>query len=428
MQTLDDMASEAFFKREGPRCLSPMLRIAMISPLPPQRTGESSYAAELIHGLDSIGNIRVLAITGRDAKPLSTEMGKTEIYRIWNGRSLMYPLGLLRAISRMRPHIVHVQFGPHGKVYGGFFGEPMLFLLILLKALGIRTTMTLHSTWMREQVKERVRVYRAIGGLSVLAPALFRIYMRLLDFGTSSVQLSTVKTGSTLRERFLEEWSFQEKKTLEIPMPCRLPRRVLDRGQALQTLGLSGKKVILVFGFIRRGKGLETALLAMNDVRKVVRDSVLLIAGAPLDKDDSAYLTELHESTSSLSLNGTVRFDTKFIPEDEVPTYMSAASVILLPYMESVGASGPAHNAAGYGVPIVASNTGHHMRESLGGGLVLFQAGHPEDMADKLVHVLSDTDSALRIGERLKQYAKTETWALAVKRTLTNYRKTMTLP
>ncbi len=304
----------------------------------------------------------------------------------------------------------------------------MLLLLILLRALGIKTTMTLHSTWMRDQLQKRVRGYRTIGGLSVLAPALFRIYMRLLDFGTSSVQLSTVKTGSTLRERFLAEWGFQEKKTLEIPMPCRLPQRVIDRESALENLGLPGKKVILVFGFIRRGKGLEKALLAMNDVHKVVPDSVLLIAGAPLDKQDLQYLTELHESASSLSLNDVVRFDTKFIPEEEVPTYMSAASVILLPYVESVGASGPAHGAAGYGVPIAASNTGHHMRESLGGALVLFQAGRTEDMAEKLVHILSDADSAAKIGERLRQYAKTETWALAIRRTMSNYRITMTLP
>jgi glycosyltransferase involved in cell wall biosynthesis len=340
----------------------------------------------------------------------------------------MYPLRLLRTISKMRPHMVHVQFGPYGKVYGGLFGEPMLLLLILIKALGIKTTMTLHSTWMSKQVKERVKGYRAIGRLSILAPAVFRVYMRLLDLGTSSVQLSTVKIDSTLRERFLEEWSFPSRKTLEIPMPCRLPQRVVDRGQALGNLGLSGKKVILVFGFIRRGKGLETALLAMNNVHKVVRDSVLLVAGTPLDKHDLQYLTELHESASSLSLNDVVRFDTKFIPEQEVPTYMSAASVILLPYVESVGASGPAHGAAGYGVPIVASNTGHHMRESLGGALVLFQAGWPEDMAEKLVHVLSDTDSAAKIGERLRQYARTETWALAIRRTMSNYRITMTLP
>lgn len=304
----------------------------------------------------------------------------------------------------------------------------MLLLLVFLRVLGIRTTVTLHSTWMREQVKERIAGYRVLGRLSFLASALFLLYMRLLDIGTTSVQLSTVKTHSEIRKRFLDEWGFRESKTLEIPMPCQLPDRVLDRGQALGILGLSGKRVILVFGFIRRGKGLETALLAMSNVRKVVRDSVLLIAGAPLDRNDLQYLTELHESASSLSLNGTVRFDTKFVPENEVPTYMSAASVILLPYVESVGASGPAHNAAGYGVPIVASNAGLHMKESLGGGLILFEAGNQKDMADKLAVVLGDSNSATRIGDNLRQYARSETWVVAVRRTVTNYQTTLGLP
>jgi len=402
-----------------------MFRVAMISPLPPQRTGESSYAAELIRGLDNTGSIRVFAITGRDAKPLPTETGNTEMYRIWNGRSLTYPFRLLRAISRMRPHIVHVQFGPHGKVYGGFFGEPMLLLLILFRAVGMKTTITLHSTWMSEQIVERVSRYKIVSRLSVLAPALFRLYMRLLDFGTSSVQLSTVRINSTLRKRFLNDWGFQERKVLEIPIPCRLPQKVLDRSRSLATLGLSGKKVILIFGFIREGKGLEVALHAMDKVRETVPDSVLLIAGTPLDKNDSQYLRRLHESASSLPLSGVIRFDTRYIPEDEVSTYISAASIVLLPYVESVGASGPAHDVAGYGVPIVASNAGHHMRESLGGHLVLFGTGNPEDMADKLARLLTHPESAATIGDRLRQYALTETWTLATKRTLANYRVTL---
>jgi len=312
-------------------------------------------------------------------------------------------------------------------MYGGLFGEPMLFLLILLRLCGLSTTVTLHSTWLPEQVKEKVRWYKGLGRLSLLAPALFGFYMRLLDLGTDSLQLSSATIDSTLRRRFLHEWHYRKDKVLEIPLPCELPERSLGREQALAHLGLVGKKVILVFGFIRRAKGLELALAAMNKLRTSVPDSLLLIAGTPVDKDGAQYRRELKEAASRFSVSEHIRFDTRFILEEEMHLYISAASVLLLPYVESVGASGPAHRLAGYGVPIVASDVGYHMRECLGGRLILFKAGDSEDLADRLEHVLCDSSFAKITGQSLRQYAETETWGAAVERTLANYYSTLKL-
>jgi len=129
-----------------------MVRVAVISTLPPQKTGESPYTARLIDSLVATGEVQVLAITGKEADVIESPDGKIQTLRIWNGRSLRYPFTLLKQIRKLQPDVVHVQFGPYGKVYGGFFGEVMLLLLILLRLVGIRTTVTLHSTWMPQQV------------------------------------------------------------------------------------------------------------------------------------------------------------------------------------------------------------------------------------------------------------------------------------
>jgi len=256
---------------------------------------------------------------------------------------------------------------------------------------------------------------------------LFRLYMRLLDLGTSSLQLSTVRIDSTLRRRFLHEWGYRKEKVLEIPHPCEPPQRRANREEALESMELVGKRVILVIGFIRREKGLEVALAAMSRLLGAVPDSLLLIAGTPLDKDGARYLMELKEAATRFSVSDHTKFDTRFIPEEEMHSYVSAASVVILPYVESVGASGPAHRLAGYGIPILASDVGHHMRECLGGNLVLFKAGDPKDLAVRLEQVLSDSSLAESIGQRLQQYAATETWEVGVERTLANYRSTLKL-
>ena len=143
-----------------------MLRIAMVSPLPPQRTGESLYTANLITELVRTGKIQVTALTGRDAEAIATETGLVEVLNVWKSRNFLYPFALVKHLKRVRPHIVHVQFGPHGEVYGGLFGEPMLLFLILCRLFGFRTTVTLHSTWIANQVIERARTYQFLGRFS----------------------------------------------------------------------------------------------------------------------------------------------------------------------------------------------------------------------------------------------------------------------
>ena len=402
-----------------------MLRLVMISPLPPQRTGESYYTKRLVSNLVKLRGIEVFAVCGHNTKPLIDDGINARILPIWQGRNMLYPLQLLRPIRRCRPHIVHVQFGPHGEVYGGFFGEWMLFLLLFLRFTGITTTVTLHSTWMIEQVQKRAGTYRILGKLSILARPVFLIYMKLLNMGTTTIQLSTVKEGSLLRERFLKEYHYPSRKVLEIPHPYEQITDRTDRQTALEEIGLQGKQVVLAFGFIRRGKGLKSAIRSMKIVRERVKDAVLLIAGTPLDLDGKRYLDELKEQRRKEGLEDVVEFHDHFIPEPMLPVYMSAASIILIPYMDSVGVSGPAHNHAGYGVPILAADSGYHMKETLGGNIVLYSRKNPEELPEKMVKLLADHDFARSVGASLRAYTQKETWYEAIERTMENYKKTV---
>jgi len=402
-----------------------MLRIAMISPLPPQRTGESIYTANLITELVRTGKVQVTALTGKDTEAIATETGLDDGLNVWKGRNLLYPFALVKHLKRVRPHIVHVQFGPDGEVYGGLFGEPMLLFLILCRLFGFRTTVTLHSTWMVDQVVERAGTFRFLGRFSFLARAAFRAYMRLLDWGTSILQLSTVKTNSLLRKAFLHDFGYRPEKVVEIPHPCRLPTKQLDRKSASEILGLPDRRIVLMFGFIRRGKGIDVAIRAMKQIRDSIPNTIMLIAGTPLDSDGMIYLQELREQPPRLSLDDHVRFDTEFIPEERVPVYFSAASAILFPYTESVGASGPIHNYAGYGIPIVAADIGYHMRESIGGNVLLFKAGDSKSLAKRLEGILSDDSLATRLGQSQVLYAQKETWRRAASRTVEYYKQVL---
>jgi glycosyltransferase involved in cell wall biosynthesis len=400
----------------------------MISPLPPQETGESPYTARLIKELVRKHDLKVTVLAGEAAEPLDKGNRRIETKSIWNGRDLLYPFKLVKKISKIRPHLVHIQFGPHGRIYGGFFGEIMLLLIILLKAIGIKTTVTLHSTWMPNQVEQRIQNYGLLSHLGFLARPAFKLYMKLLDLGTTTIQLSTSSTDSELRRQFIHHYAIEPDKVLEIPHPCRSEVEIHDKDIAARKLGLEGKKIVLIFGFIREGKGLELAIEAMQTLRVLIPDSHLVIAGRTKYEEDEKYLADLKSLRSELKLDDHVRFDPRFIPEEEIPYYLSAASAILVPYTESVGTSGPVHNFAAYGTPVVAADVGHHMPEMLGGSLVLFKSGNSQDLAHSLEKILSDREYASEIGKKHREYAKQETWQVAARRTIRNYKETLEIP
>jgi glycosyltransferase involved in cell wall biosynthesis len=275
------------------------------------------------------------------------------------------------------------------------------------------------------QVKAKIKKYRRLVRIAILAAPLFRLYMRLLNWGTTTIQLSTVKEDSALTREFLAAYGFNREKVLEIPHPCTQPVEEDEKRLVIEKLGLKAGRIILLFGFIRPGKGIDTALKAMALLRENFADTLLLVAGRPQTVGGERYISDLRNLVSRLNLENSVHFDTRFIPEKEVPAYFAASTLLLVPYSESVGASGPIHVYAGYGIPIVASDAGFHNRESLGGNLILFRAGDSEHLAMKLAKVLSSPELRKKLSELQRAYAHRETWDLAVERTLRNYQKTL---
>jgi glycosyltransferase involved in cell wall biosynthesis len=401
-----------------------MLKVAIISPLPPQQTGESSYTLRLIKELSKRNDLEIIAVAGREA--LDIAIDNVRVLPIWEGQSMLYPMAVFSHLSKLAPDIVHVQFGPYGKIFGGLFGEPMLLLLMLLRLGGFPTTITLHSTWMPHQVLERSRSWNHLGKFGFLSPAFFRLYMRLLDKGCTTIQISTVTINSRLRESFLEEYRMSPEKVLEIPHPFRsTPPEAISRERAQRELGLKGDRPILIFGFIRPDKGINLALDALTKVRNAIPNVKLIVAGKPKGKSGRKYLEEVKKKAQEQNLKDNLKLDAFFIPEEKIPLYFNASEVLLIPYTESVGASGPIHNYASFGTPIVAANVGYHMAETLNGNLTVFQPKDPNNLAEILVRILTDKELANKMGRIQKDFARKENWALAADRTIKNYQSTL---
>ncbi len=129
--------------------------------------------------------------------------------------------------------------------------------------------------------------------------------------------------------------------------------RSVSKSEACESLGLDeNKRYILFFGFIRNYKGLDLILEAMALLPEALDDVNLLVAGEYYE--DSAPYDEI---IVQKQLGKRVELHTKFIPNDDVKLYFSAADIVAQPYRNATQ-SGVSQVAYHFETPMIITNVG----------------------------------------------------------------------
>ena len=128
---------------------------------------------------------------------------------------------------------------------------------------------------------------------------------------------------------------------------------ILSKVEARAHLHLpTEEKIILFFGFIRKYKGLDLLLEAMNDDRIKKANIKLLIAGEFYDnKEFYEEIITKHYLSSSIYLR------TQFINDSEVKYYLCAADFVIQPYKNATQ-SGVTPLAYHFEKPMLVTNVG----------------------------------------------------------------------
>jgi len=109
------------------------------------------------------------------------------------------------------------------------------------------------------------------------------------------------------------------------------------------------KKILLFFGFIRDYKGLD---LLIEALAKLPDEYHLLIAG-----EIYGGFAKYQNLIDKYNLEGRITRHIRYIADDEVPAFFSAADMCVLPY-RSATQSGITAIAFHFGVPLIASDVG----------------------------------------------------------------------
>lgn len=184
--------------------------------------------------------------------------------------------------------------------------------------------------------------------------------------------------------------------------------RKVTREEALKKLNLDpSKKYVLFFGMIKKSKGLDVLIDALENVSEEIH---LLIAGRPRD------VSEEECRNMTRHLKGRVHLFLEYISNDQRNLIFSATDVLVIPYRK-VYQSGVLIMGMSYGIPVIASDIEPNriiVKESNG---ILFKSGDSADLANRLNALFADDEKGRAIGKSGHEYLeKFHDWNLIGKK------------
>lgn len=168
-----------------------------------------------------------------------------------------------------------------------------------------------------------------------------------------------------------------------------------DKDKSREKLSIpKDKTVFLFFGQIKKVKGVDVLLKAFLKLLKKNKNVYLVIAGSVWKADFS----ECQDIINNNNFENNLRTDIRYIPDDEVKYYYSAADVCVLPYTD-VYQSGVIQLAYGYQRPVVSSDLPaftQFVKEGQTG--FVSKAGNVDSLADAMERA-ANSNNLIEIGK-----------------------------
>jgi len=178
---------------------------------------------------------------------------------------------------------------------------------------------------------------------------------RLGDTLLTKYFFSSIHRFVTMSEKVNQDLkTFTQKPSINIMHPIYDNfGDIISKEEARKYLGLPvNEKIILLFGFIRKYKGLDLLLEAMNNTSIREANIKLLIAGEFYDnKEEYELIIAKYNLANSLYLR------TQFIDNSEVKYYLSASDFVIQPYKHATQ-SGVTPLAYHFQKPMLVTNVG----------------------------------------------------------------------
>lgn len=192
--------------------------------------------------------------------------------------------------------------------------------------------------------------------------------------------------------------------------------------------GVAGKKVLLTFGLLSPGKGIEHVIQALPEITREHPDLIYIVLGAThpnlVRSEGERYRQSLERLAEKLGMRDHVAFYNRFVELEELEQFIEVADIYITPYLSAAQAtSGTLCYAFGCGKAIV-STPYWHAEELLAddrGVLVPFRDSGA--IASAVSGLLSDEARLLAMRERAYALGRSMVWSETARHYLDSFKK-----
>jgi len=378
------------------------LKIVYLSSFPPRECGIATFTADLTGDLD---NLLETVIESRIAALNTDEVSRYDyprkvIFQLdpYSEQDFINTAKKINTTDDIKLVNIQHEFG----LFGGKYGS---YILSFLDALKKPSLVTFHST------------------LPSPNPELHNV-VRLIAEKSSGLIAMTNRSKQIL----IQDYGIDEKKVSVILhgihsapySPCAKSKSVL---------GFSKKTILLTFGLLSKGKGIEYALEALPPVVKACPNLMYIVLGVThpnvLKEEGESYRNSLIQKVRELKLSSHVSFYNEYVTLDKLLQFLRAADIYISTSLDpNQAVSGTLSYALGSGRPVISTPFAQ-AREIItpqSGLLVNFK--DPASYTEALLNLLKDPLRREQLGKNAYFRTRNMTWdnvALEYSKLFSNY-------
>lgn len=199
-------------------------------------------------------------------------------------------------------------------------------------------------------------------------------------------------------------------------IPHGAPDRPFGREDSFKArFGHTGRPVIMSFGLLGRGKGIETVIEALPKVLKKHSNVLYRVVGAThpnlVAEEGEAYRGELQALARRLGVEDAIVWDNRFLDTPELLDQLEGCDIFMTPYHNLQQAtSGTLSYAVALGKAVISTPYAH-ARELLADGVgILVEPASPKAIADTINGLFSDPARLLATKRRAYARGRTTIW------------------
>jgi len=351
--------------------------IVCLSTFPPRQCGIATFTADLANAIDRMFG---LAIESKIVAMNLTEVSHSfyphkVIFQISQPREKDYINAAYKLNQLDEVKLVNIQHE-----FGIFGGEHGSHLLLFLEKLQKPVVTTLHSVPPAPDEKMRhivQSIMKYSKGIIVMTNSSKEILEK--DYGLDSSRIQIIPHGIH-------------------HVPYRNSR------YAKSILRLSTKQILLTFGFLNPGKGIEYVLEALPPVVKKFPNVQFLVVGVThpvvLGQQGESYRNFLIKKVYELGLGSNVSFYNTYFDLNDLLKFLEAADIYLSTSLNpNQAVSGTLSYALGSGRPVISTAFMQAKQDITNEVGILVNFKNPQAFTDAIIKLLDNNQLCLQLGK-----------------------------